>query len=143
MTAILRVDGVGAGCAACFTGRDGGVSAGAYASRNLALHVGDADAQVLENRYRTARELGLPMRSLTFAEQVHGNRVAIVRRRDRGRGALAGEDALPGVDALVTSQRGTALCVLAADCVPLLFADADAGVVGAAHAGWRGAAAGV
>jgi YfiH family protein len=143
MTAILRVDGMGAGCAAYFTGRDDGVSTGAYASRNLGLHVGDAAGDVVDNRRRTAREVGVALRHMTFAEQVHGSRVALVRRRDRGRGALAHDDALPDVDGLVTSQHGTALCVLAADCVPLLFADVDAGVVAAAHAGWRGATAGI
>jgi len=118
-----------------FTSRAGGLSPAPYAGLNLALHVGDDAALVTANRDRLADAVGLAPRALVFAEQVHGPGVAVVD------GPVAGP--LPGVDALVTATRGLGLCVLAADCLPVLLADPVAGVVAAAHAGRQGLAAGV
>ena len=115
--------------------RDGGRSAGPFASFNLSLGVGDDPAAVAANRSRLAVVLGVPV---VFLQQVHGTRVAVADRvpapdeRDR-----------PGSDAVVTARPGVGLAVLAADCVPVLLADPGAGVVGAAHAGRVGAANGV
>jgi purine-nucleoside/S-methyl-5'-thioadenosine phosphorylase / adenosine deaminase len=135
---------------ACFAGlpldagvttRAGGVSGGPYASLNLGLHVGDDPAAVLENRTRAAKRVGLTRDDLVFARQVHGRAVALVGPGDRGRGAGSDDDALDGVDALVTATPGLGLAVLAADCVPLVLYDPVAHVLGCVHAGWRGTVA--
>jgi purine-nucleoside/S-methyl-5'-thioadenosine phosphorylase / adenosine deaminase len=115
--------------------RAGGRSVGAYSSFNLSAGVGDDPVAVRANRDRLSRELGVPV---VFLEQVHGTAVATV-------GAVPGPGAadVPATDAVVTALPGVGLAVLAADCVPVLLADPGAGVVGAAHAGRVGAAAGV
>jgi polyphenol oxidase len=115
--------------------RAGGRSTGAFAHFNLSAGVGDDPAAVAANRRRLAAAIGVPV---VFLEQVHGVRVATV---DAVPGP--GDPDLPATDAAVTALPGVALAVLAADCVPVLLADPGAGVVGAAHAGRVGAAAGV
>ena len=114
-----------------FTTRTGGVSAAPWASLNLAEHVEDDPAAVQANRRRLVEALG-GVRPV-FAEQVHGCTVTAVEEVPAG--------ALPQTDALVTTQRGVALAVLGADCLPVLVA--GAGVVGAAHVGRRGLQRGV
>jgi YfiH family protein len=126
---------------AVVTTRAGGVSGGPYASLNLGLHVGDDPAAVRENRARAAGALDLGRDDLVFARQVHGRAVAVVGAADRGRGAHGDDDALDGVDALVTATPGLGLAVLAADCVPLVVYDPTAHVLGCVHAGWRGTVA--
>jgi YfiH family protein len=116
------------------TTRRGGRSAGPYADFNLGDHVGDDPAAVAANRARLASATGLSGRIVAM-EQVHGDRVAVVR------GPAAGP--VPATDGLVTDVPGLGLLVLAADCVPILAGDAGAGVVGAAHAGRLGAVAGI
>ncbi|TWB35842.1 peptidoglycan editing factor PgeF [Nitrospirillum pindoramense] len=118
-----------------FTRRDG-VSTGLYAGRNVGFGSNDDAAAVAENRARCAGDLGLGPESLVTVYQVHSPTVVTVEQ------PWAREDA-PQADALVTRQRGIALGILTADCVPVLFADSTAGVVGAAHAGWKGAFTGV
>lgn len=121
-----------AGVATVSSLRTGGVSAGPYASLNLGEHVGDARACVAENRARFARLAGLP-EAPRWLTQVHGAR------------AIDAGDWMPGVeaDAIVARRPGVVCAVLTADCLPVLLADRRARVVGAAHAGWRGLAAGV
>lgn len=144
VTSMLWVDHFGHSTAAAyFSGCDGGVSRPPYASLNVGLHVGDDAARVLENRRLVARSLGVRAGRVTYAEQVHGAGVAVVGRRETGAGAKRVQDAIGGVDALVTRERDVTLAVLAADCVPILLADPEAGVIGAAHAGWRGVTTGV
>lgn len=126
---VLAAD-LGPGVRAGFTRRPGGSSAGPYAGLNLALHVGDEPGDVAANREVLAAWAGGPV---TFPNQVHGTDVLVVE---------AG-DATEPADAVVTAARGTAVGVLVADCVPVLLADADAGVAGAAHAGRKGFVAGV
>ena len=103
------------------TTRQGGVSAGAYGTLNLGLHVGDAPASVLENRRRVARALGAPPSDFVFCEQTHGREVTVVSAADRGRGTLRREDAIAHTDALVTRDEGTVLVVMVADCVPIVL----------------------
>jgi YfiH family protein len=122
------------GVRAVFTTRVGGSSRPPYAELNLAAHVGDDPATVDKNRARVAAAVGLAPDRLVFAEQVHGITVA---RLD---GPV---DRAPVADALLTRTPGLAPVVMVADCVPVLLADADAGVVATAHAGRRGVAAGV
>ncbi|MGH6693894.1 peptidoglycan editing factor PgeF [Sphingopyxis sp.] len=118
-----------------FFGRRGGVSTGELASLNCGLGSGDDPALIAENRRRVADAI-LPGAALTGLYQVHANRCVIVD----GDTDLA---ARPEADALATRTPGILIGILTADCVPVLFADREAGVVGAAHAGWKGAIAGV
>jgi polyphenol oxidase len=125
-----------AGIRHAFFTREGGVSAGLYSSLNCGFGSGDAAEKVAENRARAMAALDLAPDRLVTCHQVHSPDVVTVaapwRREDN-----------PRADALVTNCRGIALGILTADCVPVLFADADAGVIGAAHAGWKGALGGV
>lgn len=124
-----------AGVAHGFLGRKGGVSTGDMASLNVGLGSGDDPALIAENR-RRAVEAVLPDARLVSVHQVHSADCVTV--------AAPWEDRLrPHVDALVTDRPGLALGILTADCAPVLFADTRAGVVGAAHAGWKGAIGGV
>jgi len=119
-----------------FFTRRGGVSEGPYASLNCSLRSGDRPEALRENRRRVAHAMGVSPERLLGATQVHGVAVATVTQPwAEGEG--------PEADALVTDRPGLALGVITADCAPVLFVDAEAGIVGAAHAGWRGAAAGV
>jgi YfiH family protein len=118
-----------------FFGRQGGVSSGDLASLNCGLGSGDDPDLIAENRRRVA-DAALPGATLTGLYQVHGDRCVIV---DGGTDLAA----RPQADALATRSPGILLGILTADCVPVLFADRETGVVGAAHAGWKGAIAGV
>lgn len=117
-----------------FFTRRGGVSTGIYGSLNTSFGSRDDPDAVAENRRRIAAALNLP--ALNTVYQVHGAAVARVTEP-----WVSG--AAPKCDAMVTDRPGIALGILTADCAPVLFADAGAGVVGAAHAGWKGAIGGV
>ena len=117
------------------TDRRGGRSRAPYDSFNLGDHVGDDPADVAANRERVARELGVPGDRLVWMNQVHGPGVRIVDGPQDG--------AVPATDALVTNTPGLVLCVLVADCVPILLTDPVAGVVAAVHAGREGVRQGV
>jgi YfiH family protein len=123
-----------------FTTRYGGTSAGPWAELNLALHVGDEARHVLANRDLLGEYLGSTW--VNFAQQVHGASVLKVEARNAGRRRIVRGGAR-GVDALVTDQPLTPIGILVADCLPVLIADPVAQVVGAAHAGRGGLAAGV
>lgn len=126
------------GISAGFTGRDGGVSKAPYESLNLAYHVGDDPADVLENRRKLADALGFSADAWTCGEQVHGAGVAVVREEDRGKGLRDRDSAFQATDGLVTDVPGILLASFYADCVPLYFCDPVHRVVGLAHAGWKG-----
>lgn len=125
------------------TGRDGGVSRGPYASLNLALHVGDDQAAVLQNRARLASAVGYRPADAVFCEQTHGPAVAVVDASDRGRGTLTRHDALQATDAMITQVPGVVLVVMVADCVPIVLYDPVTHTVAAVHAGWGGTVRGV
>jgi YfiH family protein len=118
-----------------FSTRGGGRSNAPYDALNLGAHVGDDVSAVDANRALLARAAGLPQGALALMQQVHGAEVAVVDGPE--------PSAVPAVDALVTTARGVGLVVLAADCLPVLFADPTAGVIAVAHAGRRGLVAGV
>ncbi|HLW23309.1 MAG TPA: peptidoglycan editing factor PgeF [Steroidobacteraceae bacterium] len=122
------------GVRALATGRAGGVSVGRYASLNLAAHVGDAPAAVSENRARLRTAAALPAEP-GWLEQVHGTRVLDLDAWGAGGAGPA--------DAAITRQMGRVCAILSADCLPVLLAARSGTAVGAAHAGWRGLAAGV
>jgi polyphenol oxidase len=119
-----------------FFTRQGGVSTGLYGSLNCGLGSGDTRNAVLENRNRVARHLGASGTHLLTCYQIHSATAVVVD-------APWAPDAQPKADALVTRTSGLVLGTLAADCTPILFADADAGVIAAAHAGWKGALGGI
>ncbi|WP_208630426.1 polyphenol oxidase family protein, partial [Amycolatopsis kentuckyensis] len=109
------------------TTRAGGASRPPYDTFNLGDHVGDDEGNVFANRKRLASELGLAEDKLAWMEQVHGRTATLVDGTETA--------AAEATDALVTATPGVALVVLVADCVPVLLADAEAGVVSAVHAG--------
>lgn len=117
-----------------FFTREGGVSKGLYASLNCGFGSGDARADVAENRARVASALGAA--ELMTVHQIHSPHVVTLT-------GMPPPDHPPEADAMVTNVPGLAIGVLTADCAPVLLADAEAGVVGAAHAGWKGALLGV
>jgi YfiH family protein len=114
------------------TTRSGGVSLPPYDSLNLAEHVGDASAAVHENRRRLRQQLELPAEPV-WLNQVHGTRVV----------DAAGCPQHPTADASFSQRSGAVCAVMTADCLPVLFCDRGGSAVAAAHAGWRGLAAGV
>lgn len=123
------------------TWRDGGVSAAPWNSLNLGLHVGDDPVAVRENRRRAGA--GLPAGPL-WLNQVHGTDVWPADDAAASEPVqLAAPDAVPCADAAVTTSRGRPLAIMTADCLPIVLADTAGTVLGVAHAGWRGLAAGV
>lgn len=118
-----------------FFTRKGGASSGLFHGLNCGTGSSDQSDVVALNRARVARAMDVPANKLAGAHQIHSAKVAVVNSFNyRGK---------PRADALVTRERGVALSILTADCQPVLFADHHAGVIGAAHAGWRGAVDGV
>jgi YfiH family protein len=130
------------GVRAAFSLRSGGTSTPPWDSLNLGVHVGDDPAAVAENRRRLRHTLGLPSEPI-WLDQVHGTAVVHI---DSATGRQNGRESPPAVrpraDAAVTRERGVVLAVQVADCLPVLLASPES-VLGAAHAGWRGLAAGV
>jgi YfiH family protein len=126
----------GDGVRHAFFTRQGGVSEGIYAALNVGLGSGDDAEHVRENRRRAAAAFDLPADSLVTAHQVHSPDVVVV---DKPWAAGQG----PKVDGMVTDKPGIALGILTADCAPVLFVDTRSRIIGAAHAGWKGAVGGV
>lgn len=118
-----------------FFTRKGGASSGVFAGLNCGNGSSDQSEIVAINRARVAEAMQVPVARLVNVQQVHSARVEVVD------GPFDGP--APEADGLVTATPGVAIAVLTADCQPVLFADAEAGVIGAAHAGWRGAIDGV
>ena len=119
-----------------FFTRRGGTSEGPYASLNCSLLGGDDRARVTRNRALAAEALGVAAACLVGVTQVHGPDIVVVEEPwPEGSGKRA--------DAMITCRPGLALGIITADCAPVLFCEPAAGVIGAAHAGWRGAAAGI
>jgi polyphenol oxidase len=119
-----------------FFTRLGGISTGIYDSLNCAWGSKDDLANVTTNRALVVQALGPKVSDLLSAAQVHSNRVKVVDR-------IWSRESAPEVDALVTTLPNVALGILTADCAPVLFSDRTHGVIGAAHAGWKGAIGGV
>lgn len=128
---LRKLDGIRHG----FFTREGGVSDGIYASLNCGIGSSDVAENVAENRRRAAEQLGSPDHLVT-PYQFHSAEVTVAEE------PWSRENA-PRADAIVTNRPGLAIGVSTADCVPVLFADRDAKIIGVAHAGWRGARAGV
>ena len=121
-----------------FFTRKGGASSGLFAGLNCGRRSTDQTEMVVVNRARVATAMGVPANALATVKQVHSaDVVTLTDAHDIA--AVANTEA----DGIVTARRGVALAVLTADCQPILLADADAGVIGACHAGWRGALNGI
>lgn len=125
---LTSIEGVKHG----FFGREGGVSSGLYESLNIGQG-SDDDVQAIRDNRALIRD-AMEAESLLSCFQVHSAKVVTVTEAWHSR---------PQADAMVTQVPGLALCVLSADCVPILFADPETKTIGAAHAGWKGALAGV
>lgn len=126
-----------------FTCRYGGDSDIVPGELNLALHNGDNADKVRSNRAQIAQLLQTEAAAFTTCEQVHGTEVLRVDASMKGAGALAYEEALPGVDALFSTEGNLPLFLLFADCVPILLADPASGATAVIHAGWRGSVGGI
>ncbi|HKC02446.1 MAG TPA: polyphenol oxidase family protein, partial [Sphingomicrobium sp.] len=131
---VVRADAL-AGLPRGFLGRRGGVSTGVLAGLNVGYGSKDDKEAIDENRRRAIAAL-LPGAELATVHQIHSPRVVVAER-------AWPIDARPHADAMVSVTPGLLLGILTADCAPILLADTEAGVIGAAHAGWRGALAGV
>lgn len=118
-----------------FFTRKGGVSKGIFGSLNAGMGSGDVRSDVMENRKRVCEALDIPINNLITPHQTHSNHVAVVTDNL--------PDKRPKADGIVTNRPKIAIGVVTADCGPILFADPENGVIGAAHAGWRGAFGGV
>lgn len=105
---------------------------------NVGLHVGDDVERVIANREHFFTEANLLLADSVWADQVHGTRVAIVEESDSGKGAYQYDEAIPATDGLVTTAIDVPLALVFADCVPLFFCAKDHGIIGMAHAGWKG-----
>jgi len=119
--------------------RIGGISPNPYNSLNLAYHVGDDPKNVAENRKRFCQKLGIDVNSLVVANQVHGDNIEIIESDQAGSGAYGTNDAISSTDALITASNAVSICVMTADCVPVMIFDPKTPSIGIAHAGWKGA----
>ncbi|MCU9518654.1 peptidoglycan editing factor PgeF [Corynebacterium sp. ES2794-CONJ1] len=118
-----------------FTSRRGGVSPSPYDSFNLGDHVGDHEDNVRANRARLARLVGLDEQNLVWMEQIHSPNITVVE--------YPTDQPVPATDALITATPKLGMCVLVADCVPVLLSDSQAPLVAAVHAGRMGARNGI
>ena len=118
-----------------FFTRKGGASSGIYKGLNCGMGSDDRNEAVEINRSRAAEALDVPPETLNTVHQTHSSDVVVAEEID--------PEARPRADAMVSATPGAALAILTADCQPVLLADPEAGVIGAAHAGWRGTLAGV
>lgn len=130
---ILDVPGICHG----FFGREGGRSTGDFASNNMSIALGDVQDLVISNRSSAAAQMGdYGMKDLVLFRQTHSTTVVTLTERHDVSVAVE-------ADAMVTNRSDQLLGILTADCAPVLLADPDAGIIGAAHAGWKGAVGGI
>ncbi|MED3661659.1 peptidoglycan editing factor PgeF [Ureibacillus sp. FSL K6-8385] len=105
---------------------------------NMALHVCENPADVIENRKKLACFIGCDLRQFVCANQTHSDHVYKVTAQDCGRGAFSSETAIPDTDALYTTEPNIVLCTFTADCVPVIFYSEKDGIIGVIHSGWQG-----
>ncbi len=118
--------------------RIGGVSDKPFDSLNLALHVGDNPENVLANRKKFANSLGFKLEDIVTPNQIHGEKIFRVKEVYRGRGSQSYDDSIKETDALITNVKNLPLMLCFADCVPIMFVDAENCAIGIAHGGWKG-----
>lgn len=120
------------------TTKNEGYSQEAFNSLNLGFHVGDVHIDVCANRQKVAEDIDFPLENWVGAEQIHENLIQKITKADRGRGSNLYETSFKGTDGFYTDEKGILLTLCYADCVPLFFMAPERGMIGAAHAGWRG-----
>ncbi|HEX2927882.1 MAG TPA: peptidoglycan editing factor PgeF [Ruminiclostridium sp.] len=120
----------------CFTTRLGGVSRGECSSLNLSFNRNDSRENVLQNYRLLAEAIGVNYDKMVLSNQVHDNKIRIVRTGDEGKGLTRDSDII-GYDGLSTNQRGIPLVTFYADCVPVLFLDPVKKAITAVHSGWK------
>ena len=125
-----------------FSTRKGGVSEGYLSSMNLSFKCGDKEENVLENYRRIGEVLGCSIEDMVLSRQTHTTNIRLVTEKDRGKGLVRPRD-YEDVDGLITAGPGVVLVTHYAGCVPLFFVDKEKHVIGLAHSGWRGTAAGM
>ncbi|MFC0025556.1 peptidoglycan editing factor PgeF [Neobacillus cucumis] len=121
-----------------FSTKNGGTSKGNFESLNLGFHVSDDLSTVCTNREKMAQVLQFPLRNWVGAEQIHDTVIKKITKADRGTGSDSYNHAFKGTDAFYTDEEGILLTLCFADCVPLYFLAPDRGMIGIAHAGWKG-----
>lgn len=121
-----------------FTTKDGGISTGSFHAMNLGLHVNDIAENVHENRRILANKLQKPLENWICSEQVHDHHVEKVGQQEKGSGVYSYEDGLSKTDGIYTTSNDVLLTSCYADCVPLYFYAPSHGMIGLAHAGWKG-----
>ncbi|HWI54859.1 MAG TPA: peptidoglycan editing factor PgeF [Desulfobacteria bacterium] len=126
-----------------FSTRIGGVGKEPYDTLNLALHVGDEPADVIENRNRACELFDVDISRIVTCQQVHGTNIEAVTEGAAGLGAISYDEAFPDTDGIITNRPGLLLATFYADCVPLFILDPVKKVVGSIHAGWKGTVAGI
>jgi len=126
------------GLTAGMTSKNGGKSTGFFQSLNTGFHVGDHQDDVYVNRQRIADILDFPLDFWVGAEQTHGTVIRKIAKSDRGTGAKSYGQAFKGTDGFYTNAEGVLLTLCYADCVPLFFLAPEHGMIGTAHAGWKG-----
>lgn len=133
---FIHMIDIAPGVHAGFTSR-GNTTSSPYSGINMCHYTGDGQAHVADCRDRFSGITGIPCERIIIPRQTHSSDCAVIDH------IPVEEEVINGVDALVTTLTGVIIGVSTADCVPVILADADNGVIGAAHAGWRGALAGV
>ena len=131
------------GLTAGITTKNGGTSTGCHTSLNMGFHVNDRPEAVLANREALAETLGFPLHSWAGAQQTHETIIKKIEKKDAGKGAADYDSAFAGTDGVYTAEKGILLTLCFADCVPLFFSVPKRGLIGAAHAGWKGTAGGI
>lgn len=122
-----------------FTTASGGVSCGKVNGLNLGFRCGDNPSSVMENYKLVAKDIGISLERITVARQTHSANIRIITEADAGKGVSLESD-ITETDGLVTNCFGIPIGIFYADCVPVLLADKEAGVIAAVHSGWRGTA---
>ncbi len=120
-----------------FTSKLGGCSQGKISGLNLGFRVGDDAAAVVKNYELVSGDLGISFEGIVAAKQIHSAEIKVITEKEKGYG-IAYRDKLFEADGLITNCKNIPLCVFYADCVPVLLAEAEAGVIAAVHSGWRG-----
>ncbi|OEH84720.1 hypothetical protein BHU72_07745 [Desulfuribacillus stibiiarsenatis] len=120
-----------------FTCKSGGISVSPFNSLNMGNHVGDKEVHVMENRRKILEMYGYHIEDAISSQQIHGDYITVVNVKDKGRG-MKKIPPIPNSDGLITTNQDIVLMSFYADCVPLYLWDCKTGVVGLAHAGWKG-----
>ncbi|WP_066318257.1 peptidoglycan editing factor PgeF [Bacillus sp. FJAT-29814] len=131
------------GLTAGITSKHGGVGKGSFQSLNMGFHVGDDVNDVCINRETVAHLLNFPLESWVGAQQTHDIMIRKISIADRGTGSNSYNQAFEGTDGFYTNEKGILLTLCFADCVPLFFIAPKSGMIGAAHAGWKGTVGGI